>query len=106
MRRFLILRLLVALAITRFATADEFEAFAVPKMTEITHDVAPFEYIDVGPKIPNYTPGAKWGVQGEPKTTMQLPLSVEESMKHYSLPEEWHCDCMRMNEISKPSRSP
>ncbi len=56
-------------------------------MTELTKDVKPFEYVDVGPKIPNYTPGRQWGVQGAPKSTMQLPLSVEESMKHYSMPE-------------------
>ncbi|MEZ6033650.1 MAG: ThuA domain-containing protein [Planctomycetaceae bacterium] len=62
-------------------------AFAAPKMTELRTDVKPFEYVDVGPKIPNYTPGSKWGVQGAPRTTMQLPLSVEESMKHYVLPE-------------------
>ena len=63
------------------------ESFAPPKMTELTKDVKPFEYIEVGPKIPNYTPGRQWGVQGAPKSTMQLPLSVEESMKHYSMPE-------------------
>ncbi len=63
------------------------ESFTPPKMTELTKDVKPFEFVDVGPKIPNYTPGNRWGVQGDPKTTMQLPLSVEESMKHYSMPE-------------------
>ena len=63
------------------------ESFTPPKMTELTKDVKPFEFIDVGPKIPNYTPGNRWGVQGDPKTTMQLPLRVEESMKHYSMPE-------------------
>lgn len=65
----------------------DLEAFTPPKMTELTKDVAPFEYVEVGPKIPNYTPGRQWGVQGAPKTTMQLPLSPEESMKHYSMPE-------------------
>lgn len=65
----------------------DLESFTAPKMTELRTDVAPFEYVDVGPKIPNYTPGRQWGVQGAPKTTMQLPLSVEESMKHYVTPE-------------------
>jgi len=65
----------------------DLDAFAAPKMTELTKDVTPFEYAEVGPKIPNYTPGRQWGVQGAPKTTMQLPLSVEESMKHYSMPK-------------------
>ena len=63
------------------------DTFAAPKMTELRKDVAPFEFIDVGPKIPNYTPGRQWGVQGKPKTTMQLPLSPEESMKHFVTPE-------------------
>lgn len=63
------------------------ESFTPPKMTDLTKDVKPFEYVEVGPKIPNYTPGNRWGVQGAPKSTMQLPLSVEESMKHYSMPE-------------------
>jgi len=67
-----------------FADAD---SFIPPKMTEPRTDVAPFEFVDVGPKIPNYTPGEKWGVQGAPNTLMQQPLSVEESMKHYVTPE-------------------
>ena len=65
----------------------DLESFNAPKMTELRTDVAPFEFVEVGPKIPNYTPGQKWGVQGAPKTTMQLPLSPEESMKHYVIPE-------------------
>ncbi len=65
----------------------DLEAFAAQKMTEPRTDVVPFEFVEVGPKIPNYTPGRQWGVQGAPKTTMQLPLSVEESMKHYVMPE-------------------
>ncbi len=65
----------------------DLEAFTPPKMTELRTDVAAFEHAEVGPKIPNYTPGRQWGVQGAPKTTMQLPLSVAESMQHYSMPE-------------------
>ena len=59
------------------------DSFTPPKMTSPRTDVTPFEFVDVGPKIPNYTPGRQWGVQGAPRTTMQQPLSVEESMKHY-----------------------
>lgn len=62
-------------------------AFEVPRMTELRKDVEPFKYINVGPKIPNYTPGNRWGVQGDPKTDMQLPLAPEESVKHYVTPE-------------------
>ncbi|MEQ9409576.1 MAG: ThuA domain-containing protein [Fuerstiella sp.] len=63
------------------------DTFSAPQMTELVRDVAPFEYIDVGPKIPNYTPGSKWGVQGKPRTTMQLPLSPDKSIKHFVTPE-------------------
>jgi putative membrane-bound dehydrogenase-like protein len=63
------------------------DRFVTPEMTELRSDVADFEYVDVGPKIPNYTPGEKWGTQGEPKNLMQKPLSVEESMKHFVTPK-------------------
>ncbi len=61
--------------------------FSVPATTALRKDVAKFEYVDVGPKIPNYTPGANWGEQGKPRNMMQKPLSVEESMKHFVTPE-------------------
>lgn len=61
--------------------------FSPPQMTELRKDVAPFEYVEVGPKIPNYTPGAKWGLQGAPRTTMQMPLAASESIKHIVTPQ-------------------
>ncbi|MBI1312883.1 c-type cytochrome [bacterium] len=61
--------------------------FDVPAMTQIAKDVKPFEYLEVGPKIPNYTPSDRWGVQGKPMTQMQKPLPAEESLKHYSVPQ-------------------
>jgi len=63
------------------------DTFASPKMTELSKDVAPFDFVEVGPNIPNYTPGTKWGVQGKPRTTMQVPLPSEESIKHFVTPE-------------------
>ena len=63
------------------------DTFAAPNMTALRKDVAGFEYVDVGPKIPNYTPGQKWGVQGKPRTLMQKPLLAEESIKHFVTPE-------------------
>jgi hypothetical protein len=42
----------------------------------------PFEYIEAPDKLPNYTPNAQWGTQGEPINTMQKPLEPAESMKH------------------------
>ncbi|MFN7732993.1 MAG: PVC-type heme-binding CxxCH protein [Pirellula sp.] len=61
--------------------------FDTPKMTELPKDLAPFSFVDVGKEIPNYTPGEKWGVQGELKNTMQVPLTAVESQKHYVVPE-------------------
>ena len=68
---------------------DDANHFDVPEMTPPRSDVKPFEYVDVGPKIPNYTPGNKWGVQGEPRTEMQLPLPAEESIKHCVTPADF-----------------
>jgi putative membrane-bound dehydrogenase-like protein len=61
--------------------------FETPDMSPLQTDVAEFEFVDVGPKIPNYTPSGQWGTQGKPKTTMQMPLSPEKSMKHFVHPE-------------------
>jgi uncharacterized protein len=35
--------------------------FPVPEMTQLASDLPPFEYQDVGAKIPNYPPSAQWG---------------------------------------------
>ncbi len=61
--------------------------FTAPKMSTPRTDVADFDYEDVGPKIPNYTPSRQWGVQGDPMTLMQKPLTPEESIKHFVTPD-------------------
>jgi putative membrane-bound dehydrogenase-like protein len=66
--------------------------FPVPEMTPLRKDVKPFEYIDVGKKIPNYTPGRQWGVQGEPFSKMQVPLPPEESIKHLVVPKDFRAE--------------
>ena len=66
--------------------------FPVPEMTSLTKDVAPFTFVDVGKKIPNYTPGNTWGKQSEPLSTMQLPLSPAESIKHMVVPKGFHVE--------------
>jgi putative membrane-bound dehydrogenase-like protein len=38
-------------------------------------------------KLPFYPVSDKWGVQGEPITTMQAPLSPAKSMRHIGVPE-------------------
>src|SRR4029077_20784441 len=49
----------------------------------------PFEYVDVGKKIPNYRPR---GGQGEPLNMMQKPLPPEESLKHVVVPRGFHAE--------------
>jgi len=63
------------------------DRFDTPAMQALPQDAAKFEYVDVGPKIPNYTPGANWGKQGAPRNLMQKPLPAAESIKHFVTPE-------------------
>ncbi len=63
------------------------QPFPLPTMTAKRTDVQPFEYLDVGAKIPNYTPHASWGTQGRALSRMQKPMPAEESMKHMVVPE-------------------
>ncbi|HET6422286.1 MAG TPA: PVC-type heme-binding CxxCH protein [Planctomycetaceae bacterium] len=72
-----------------FVDSTQFEP---SPMTAIAKDLKPFEYVDVGPKIPNYRPGAQWGLQDAPRTDMQKPLPALESMKHYSVPQGFHLE--------------
>lgn len=67
-------------------------AFPIPEMTKPRSDVAPFEYVNVGKKIPNYPPSARWGVQDEPLSDMQKPLPPEESIKHLMAPQGFHAE--------------
>lgn len=72
------------------SVAPKFEdpqAFPIPEMAEKRTDVKPFEYIDVGPKIPHYVRGNRWGIQEEPYSKMQKPLPPEESAKHVVTPK-------------------
>jgi putative membrane-bound dehydrogenase-like protein len=80
-------------SMVRASPASPFEVpFPVPEMTAPRKDVKPFEYVDVGKKIPNYTPGRQWGVQGEPFSKMQVPLPPEESIKHLVVPKGFHAE--------------
>src|SRR5579872_4015122 len=79
------------------AVVPEFASSAAPRfeplpMTPIAEDAPEFTYVDVGPKIPNYRPGERWGLQGTPHTQMQMPLSPAESMQHYSVPRGFHLE--------------
>ena len=60
--------------------------FPVPEMTPLAADRAELEYVDVGRKIPNYTPSPRWGDQGEPLSLMQKPLEPAASQRHMVTP--------------------
>ena len=60
--------------------------FPIPQMTSVDPELAEFEYVDVGPKIPNYRKSKEWGNQGEPQTMMQKPLPAAESVQHFVTP--------------------
>ncbi len=66
--------------------------FPVPEITQIPDDVKPFEYVDVGARIPNYTPSEKWGTQGQPFHLMQKPLSPQESQRHFVTPRDFRVE--------------
>lgn len=61
--------------------------FSVPEIDPPTVDDETFSSTDVGAKIPNYTPGARWGTQAEPFSMMQDPLQTEQSIKAYATPK-------------------
>lgn len=67
-------------------------AFPVPEMTSMPGGEKPFTFTDVGAKIPNYTAGEKWGVQGELKTLMQDPLPAKESGDRYVTSQGMHVE--------------
>lgn len=56
-------------------------------MVSPTIDEKIFSFTNVGAKIPNYTPGEKWGEQGEALSLMQDPIPAETSIASYSFPK-------------------
>ncbi len=71
------------------AVAQANRPFAKPEMTPPLKEETSFTSTDVGAKIPNYTPGARWGTQEAPLTLMQDPVPTEESIKAYSVPKDF-----------------
>ncbi len=66
--------------------------FPLPEINPLAVDRPPFQYVDVGPKIPHYPPGKQWGVQAEPLTRMQRPLAPGQSMQHAVVPRGFHLE--------------
>jgi putative membrane-bound dehydrogenase-like protein len=58
-----------------------------PKMTELSKDLKPFEYVPA--KVPFYPPNKAWGTTSEPINKMQKPLPTEESIKHFVTPVDF-----------------
>ncbi len=63
------------------AVPDSREPFVSPKMTSLPEGEPPFDYVDVGPQIPNYAAG-----RGETLNLMQKPLEAAESIKRFVTP--------------------
>lgn len=63
--------------------------FPTPEMSVPHLDASLFQFVDVGAKIPNYTPGQRWGTQGKPLTLMQKPLTAERSIETYATPKDF-----------------
>ncbi len=59
--------------------AIRWTAATSPTHLEPHAEEPPFEYAKSRAPLPNYTPNAAWGTQGEPIQTMQMPLSPEQS---------------------------
>ncbi len=66
--------------------------FVLPKMKALPENLKPFDYVDVGPKIPNYPADKTWGRQKEPLSLMQQPVPSTESMQHMVTPEGMHVE--------------
>ncbi|MFO0869203.1 MAG: PVC-type heme-binding CxxCH protein [Pirellulales bacterium] len=74
------------------ALVPDFTATFAPRfvplpMTAVPADAPRFEYVDVGPKIPNYRASQRGGGGGATLTQMQLPLPPAASLRHYSVPQ-------------------
>ena len=67
-------------------------ATALPHMRKLPNGLKPFEYVDVGPEIPNYNADRSKGRLGKPIKLMQQPSPAEESIKHIVTPEGFHVE--------------
>src|SRR5690606_28977349 len=65
-------------------TAAATREFVPPAMTQLPEGESPFDYVDVGPQIPNYAAG-----RGKTLNLMQKPLPAEESIKRFVTPVDF-----------------
>jgi hypothetical protein len=70
---------------------------------QLNDDLPPIEYVDAGAPIPNYTPGQRWGTQGENLNKIAKPLPPDLSIKHMHLPEGFRAELFAAEpDIKKP----
>ncbi len=67
-------------------------AFAAPEMTPPREDVKPFEYVEVGPKIPNYTAGPARGRRKSRSRRCNCPSRRRSRSSTTSRPKGFHLE--------------
>ncbi len=72
---------------TGMADSTPSTAMKLPLAKSLPANLKPFDYVDVGPEIPNYAAGS-----GKTLNLMQSPASPAESMKHIVTPEGFHIE--------------
>ena len=70
-----------------YAPPKSREEFIVPEMTIVSTAAPKFEYVDVGPKIPDYKSGS-----GKTQNLMQQHLESKDSIKHLVTPAGMHAE--------------
>lgn len=81
------------------------QRFDTPAMTKLPADKPPFEYVEVGAKIPNYVPSRAWGTQADPLTSMQLPLPAEQSIQRYVTPQGFQLEIYATEDFHGQNKS-
>jgi len=81
------------------AAAPAAREFIPPPMTPLPAGESPFDYVDVGPQIPNYAAG-----RGQTLQQMQKPLPAAESIKRFVTPADFRVELFADESIfqSKP----
>jgi hypothetical protein len=88
------IRLILGLALYLLAGVVLVPGQEPPRMTTIPKNSPPFEYVDVGGKIPDYKRGP-----GKTQTLMQKPLAPADSMKHVVHPVEFELQLFASEEL-------
>jgi putative membrane-bound dehydrogenase-like protein len=74
--------------------------FVPPAMTPLAKDLKAFEYVDAD--VAYYPPGGRSKGDGQ-WNRMQLPLAPAESLRHYSVPQDFHLELFAAEpQIGKP----